>query len=217
MAAFAAHLAHLLDTAPAIVGWLWPLWDSHRRTFAHILLRTEARLLPTRRPDSNPRRAAAAVMLAAALLCAAGAAITDAVVRRHDRAVRDASAAIAALGPHMVAQMLSYRPETIQADFDHALSLASDKNRGELSTLQQAARKAGPVRNEYWATDSSVLSVTPDRATMLVFLRGERGAPPDQRHLAASVRVNFVKSGGAGWRVDDLAVVTEPQTAGDKP
>ena len=35
-------LAHLLDTA-SVVGWLWPLWDSRRRTFADMLLRTEVR------------------------------------------------------------------------------------------------------------------------------------------------------------------------------
>ena len=35
-------LAHLLDTA-SVVGWLWPLWDSRRRTFADLLMRTEVR------------------------------------------------------------------------------------------------------------------------------------------------------------------------------
>ncbi|MGB9305378.1 MAG: RDD family protein, partial [Mycobacterium sp.] len=54
-------------------------------------------------------------------------------------------------------------------------------------------------------------------ATMLMFLQGERGAAPDQRYLTASVRVTFVKPGASGWRVDDLAVVTKPQTAGAKP
>ena len=34
-------LAHLLDTVSVFVGWLWPLWDPRRRTFADLLLRTE--------------------------------------------------------------------------------------------------------------------------------------------------------------------------------
>jgi len=99
---------------------------------------------------------------------------------------------------------------------DHARSLASDKYRPQLSALQQAAFKAGPLRNEYWVTSSSVLSATPDRATMLLYLRGQRGAPPNQRDIAASVRVTFVESGAARWRIDDVAVVTEPQTAETK-
>ena len=209
-------LAHLLDTAAVLVGWLWPLWDSRRRTFADMLLGTESRLLQGR-PDPNLRRLTAALALIAASLCAVGAAISYTVVRQHDRSVTDASAQIATQGPHMVEQILSYHPETIQADFDHARSLATDKYRAELSAQQQGVQKAGPVRNEYWVTISSVLTATPDHATMLLFLQGERGAPPNQRYLTASVRVTFVKPPAAGWRVDDVAIVTTPQTAEAKP
>ncbi len=211
------ELAHLLDTAAVLAGWLWPLQDPRRRTFSDLLVGTESRLSETRRPDRNLRRLAAAVMLTAASLCAVAAAITHTVVRQRDQSVAEASAQIAALGPRMVVQMLSYRPETIQSDFDRARSLASNKYREQLSALQQAARKAGPVRNEYWVTNSSVLSATPDRATMLLFLQGERGAPPEQRYIAASVRVTFVESGATGWRVDDVTVVTQPHAAEVQP
>ncbi|MBS4727944.1 RDD family protein [Mycobacterium sp. SM1] len=213
-------LAHLLDTAPLLIGWLWPLWDSRGGTFADMLTRTEARVRQPGAADRDGRRLAAAVMAAAAALCAVAAAISDTVVRQHDRAISEARAQIAAQGPRMVAQMLSYAPETIRGDFDRALSLASENYRGRLSDLQRAAQQAGPVRNEYWVTESSVLSATPERAVMLLFLQGERGAPPKQRYLAAAVRVAFVKSGkpgAAGWRVDDIAVSTEPKTAGAKP
>ncbi|MGO9746792.1 MAG: RDD family protein [Mycobacterium sp.] len=210
-------LAHLLDTATVLLGWLWPLWDSRRRTFADMLLRTESRLLQARRPDRNLRRLTAALALTAASLCAGGAAISYGVVRQHDRSVTDARAQISTQGPHIVEEILSYHPETVQGDFDHARSLATDKYRAELSVEQQAVQKAGPVRNEYWVTNSSVLTATPNHATMLMFLQGERGAAPDQRYLTASVRVTFVKPGASGWRVDDLAVVTKPQTAEAKP
>lgn len=204
-------LAHVLDTAPLLAGWLWPLWDSRRRTLADLLLGTETRLLEARRQDRRVRRLAAAVMLTAASLCAGGGAISYLVVRQDDQSIADAGTRIAAQGPGMVAQILSYRPETIRGDFDYAQSLASDKYREQLAALQQAALKAGPVRNEYWVTDSSVLASTADRATMLVFLQGQRGAPPNQRYITASVRATFVGSGAARWRVDDLAVVTEPE------
>ncbi|WP_136245582.1 RDD family protein [Mycobacterium intracellulare] len=210
-------LAHLLDTAPALLGWLWPLWDSRRRTFADMLLGTQSRLTEARRADRTVRRLAAALVVTAASLCAGGAAISYSVVRQHDQSVTDARSRIARQGPHMVEAILSYHPETIEGDFERARSLATDKYRAELSTQQQAVQKAGPVRNEYWVTNSAVLAATASRATMLVFLQGERGAPPDQRYLTASVRVTFVKPAAADWHVDDLAVVTKPQTAGAKP
>jgi Mce-associated membrane protein len=210
-------LAHLLDTAAVLSGWLWPLWDSRRRTFADMLLGTESRLVEARRQNRNLRRLTAVVMMTVASLCAGGAAISYSVVRQHDRSVTDARAQISTLGPHMVEQILSYHPQTIQDDFDHARSLATDKYRAELSIQQQAVKTAGPVRNEYWVTNSSVLTATPNEAMMLIFLQGERGAAPDQRYLTASVRVTFVKSGAAGWRVDALAVVAKSQTAEAKP
>lgn len=209
-------LAHLLDTAAMFAGRLWPLWDSRRRTFADRLSHTESRLVQTRRADRNLRRLAAAVVLTAAGLCALMAVISYTVVRRHDQSVTAAGAQVAAQGPGMVSQMLSYHPETIRADFDRAQSLATDHYRAELAAQQQAVQKAKPVHSEYWVTSSAVLSATPDRVTMLLFLQGEQGALPDQRYITASVRAIF-ESGAAGWRVNDLAVVTEPRTAEAQP
>jgi Mce-associated membrane protein len=208
-------LAHLLDTAPVILGWLWPLWDCRRRTFADILLRTEARL--RHRSDHNLRRITGVVTLSAAALCVTGATITDTVVRHHDQQLTGASAQIAAIGPRMVEQMLSYRPETVESDFTRARVLASDDYRSELAAQQLAALKAGPVRNEYRVTNSSVLSAESGRAVMLLFLRGVRGTPPDQRYIATAVRVNFLRSGGAQWRVDHLTVVAGPRPVGATP
>lgn len=206
------ELAHLLDTATLLVGWLWPLWDPRGRTFADMLADTQCHLLDAERPDRNARRLAAALALTAAAVCAGGAAISYGVVRQHDRLISDARAQISAQGPHMIEQILSYHPETIATDFDHARSLASDTYRTQLVAQQQLVQKAGPVRNEYWATDSAVLSATTDQVTMLVFLQGERGSAPDQRYLTASVRVNFVKPQASGWRVDNLAVVAKAQS-----
>jgi Mce-associated membrane protein len=206
-------LAHVLDTAPVLLGWLWPLWDSRRRTFADLLLGTRARLVGARRPDRSLRRFTAALLAGAALVCAGGAAISYSVVGQHDRTVLDARKQIAQQGPHMVEEILSYQPATIQADFDRARSLVTDNYRAELSTQQQAVQEAGPVRNLYRVTKSAVLAGTPNHATMLMFLVGERGTPPNQRHLTTSVRATFVKDGSAEWRVDDVVIVTKPQTA----
>ena len=54
-------------------------------------------------------------------------------------------------------------------------------------------QKGNPVINEYWVTDSSIQSAAPDRATMLLFMQGRRGAAPEERYITATVRVVFVK------------------------
>ncbi|COX90941.1 mce associated transmembrane protein [Mycobacterium tuberculosis] len=112
--------------------------------------------------------------------------------------------------------VLSYDPETVQRDFERARSLATDRYRPQLSIQQDSVRESGPVRNQYWVTDSAVLSATPAQATMLLFMQGERGTPPNQRYIQSTVRAIFQKSRGQ-WRLDDLAVVMKPrQPTGEK-
>ena len=120
-------LAHLLDTAALFLGWLWPLWDRRRRTFADMLLRTEVRRVE--RPERDMRRPTAAVLVAAALVCAAGVGLGYLVVYRQDRAVDAARDQITTQGPRIVEQMLSYSAETLQDDFSRAQSLATDAYR----------------------------------------------------------------------------------------
>lgn len=208
--------AHLLDTIPILAGWMWPLKDIRHRTFADMLCRTESHVRPPRSvgDQQSSRRPGALVLTTAAVLCVASATVSYIVVYQHDRSVTEVRATIAARGPGMVQQLLSYHPETIQADFDRARSLATDAYGGQLIAQQQAVLKAGPERNEYWVTNSSVLDATADHATMLLLLQGQRGAAPNQRYLTASVRVKFVEIGST-WRVDDLAVVTNVPAAMD--
>ena len=154
----ARDLAHLLDTAALFIGWLWPLWDRRGRTFADLLLRTEVHKVE--RPQRDMRRPAAVALIAATLLCAAGVGLSYLVVYRHDRAVDAARAQIAAQGPRIVEQMLSYDVDTLQQDFSHAQSLTTDAYRPQLIAQQQAVQKAGATKNEYWAVSSAVLSAT---------------------------------------------------------
>lgn len=208
-------VAHLLDTASLLVGWLWPLWDSRRRTFADLLLRTEVR---SAQPDERPRGArwwTAPVVLAAAGLCLGGAAVSYAVVYSRDRATDETRAQIAIQGPKIVAKMLTYDPMSLRDDFARARSLATDKYRGQLAAQQDVVQKGNPVINEYWVTDSSIKSAAPDRATMLLFMQGRRGAAPGERYITATVRVNFAKNGDGRWQVDDLTVLTKPKPPGN--
>jgi len=206
-------VAHLIDTASMFVGWLWPLWDSRRRTFADMLLRTEVRRVESDARPATVRRWAAVAMLIAAYVCISGAAVSVIVVSGQDRAIKRTREQIVVQGPKMVAQMLTYDPTTLQVDFTHALSLTTDSYRRTLKNQQDTVQKGKPVVNEYWPIASAIESATPHRATMLLFMQGRRGVGPDQRYISATVRVTFVEDHDAHWLVDDLTVVTKTKPA----
>ncbi|MDX1872270.1 RDD family protein [Mycolicibacterium sp. 120266] len=208
----ARDAAHLLDTAPLLVGWLWPLWDRRGRTFADFLLRTEVHRVDA--PQRDMRRPVAAAMVATVVVCGAAAGLGYAVVYRHDRAVDQARTEISAQGPRIVEQMLSYSPQTVQDDFAKAQSLATDSYRPQLVAQQNSVQKAPIVDNEYWTVNSAVTAVAPTTATMLMAMQGQRGADPATlKFITATVQVDFVKAGGQ-WRVQNLTVITRPQPGG---
>ena len=205
----ARDVAHVIDTAALFVGWLWPLWDSRNRTFADLLLRTEVRRVD--RHWSGARRVAGVVLTAGAVLAAAGAGVTYLTVYRHEQAVDAARAQIAEQGPRIVEQILTYGAGSMKDDFARAQSLVTDEYRGQLAGQQQVVLKNAAASNEYWAVTSSVLSVDTTRATMLLFLQGQRQAQQqDLKFITATARVTFAKSPDGKWRVSDLAVLPAP-------
>ena len=206
------ELAHVLDSAPALLGWLWPLWDSRNRTFADMLSHSDSRARSTVWTRAGIRRLSTAVVALSAVLCLGAAALSYGVVGRHDRAVAAARSEIAAAGPGLVEQILTYHPGSLQADFDHAQSLVTDNYRAELSAEQEAVRKAGKLSTEYWVANSAVVSADEAAATLLLFLQGKTGIGDDRRFITAPVRAMFVKS-GRDWRLDGLTAVTEPLKA----
>lgn len=208
----ARDFAHLLDTVSLFIGWLWPLWDTRRRTFADLLLRTEVGRVE--RPDRDMRRPVAVVLLGAACVCSAVVGLSYLVVYRHDQAIDAARTQIAAQGPKIVEEMLSYNAASQKDDFSHAQALATDSYRPQLIAQQRVAQKAGAVTNEYWVANGSVLSATTDHASMLLLMQGQRAADKQEpRLITATVRVNFDKSAAGQWQVADLTVLTKPQTS----
>jgi Mce-associated membrane protein len=205
----ARDLVHLLDTAALFLGWLWPLWDRRRRTFADLLLRSEVHKVE--RPQRDARRLTAVVLIVATLLCAAAVGLSYLVVYRQERAVDEARVQITENGPRIVEQMLSYHKDTLQQDFSHAQSLTTDGYREQLIAQQQAVQQSGATTNEFWAVSSAVLSVTQDKAAMLLAMQGQRGEDPKNlKFITATVRVDFEKSGDQ-WRVANLTVLKRPQ------
>ncbi len=204
-------VAHLLDTAALFIGWLWPLWDRRRRTFADLLLRTEVH--DVERPRRDVRRLTAVVLVAAAVLSTAAVALSYLVVIRHERAVDTARQEITEQGPGIVEQIFTYKKESLQQDFSHAQSLTTDSYRPALIAQQQVAQEGGATSNEYFAVSTAVLPnppVTPDTASMLVAMQGQRGnGPQDFKFTSATLRVEFEKSDGQ-WRVANITVLKKP-------
>ncbi|MCH9668588.1 MAG: RDD family protein [Actinomycetia bacterium] len=211
------ELAHLLDTLTLFVGWLWPLWDRRHRTFADMVVGTEVRRAG--RPDRDVSRLVAGVLVVATALCASAVGLGYALVYRQERAVDEARAQIAAQGPRIVEQMLSYRADTLPQDFARARALATDAYRPRLIALQQAVQdtlqKGEATTTEYGAVLGAVLpdpAVTPDRASMLVAMQGRRGEiPEDLKFITDTVRADFAKSPDGQWRVDNLTSLKKPQ------
>lgn len=205
------ELAHLLDTIPLFLGWLWPLIDDRGRTFADILTRTEARCADRAVPDG--RRAVAVVAAVAAALAVAAATLGYLGVTRPERAVAAARQQIADEGPKLVVDMLSYTKKNVDEDFSKAQELVTEGYRPELVEQQRAVREAGLVDNDYWVRNSAVLTATANRAVMLMLLQGQRGAAPQQRSITASVRVDFERSPG-DWKIAALTVLAPPKPSG---
>ena len=208
-------LAHLLDTAPLFLGWLWPLVDSRGRTFADLLTGTEVRQADGAVPD--PGRLAERVVAGVAALAVVVAGLGYGLVYRQQRAIDQTRAQIAVEGPKIVADMLSYTAKTANDDFSRAQSLVTDGYRPELTKQQEAVRKIGLVDNDYWATNTAVLSATADRASALILLQGQRGIAPKQRFIIASVRASFEKASGGQWLISDLTVLAPPKPTAPTP
>ena len=207
------ELAHLLDTLSVFVGWLWPLWDSRRRTFADLLLQTEVHCVDGERRPADIRRHTAIAVGVAVLLCIAGAAVSIFAIYLPGRAADQTRTEVNAQGPNIVTEMLTYDPKSLQQDFARARSVTTDKYRPELVKQQETVQKGHPVVNEYWVTDSTVLSATRSSATMLLFMQGHRGGGEAERYITATVRVSLVKGKDGHWLVDNLDVVTKPKPA----
>ncbi len=200
-------LAHLLDTLPLFLGWLWPLIDRRGRTFADILLGTEVHNVEDSRPDWT--RLAARVFAGAAALSVLVAVLGYLLILKHQRDADRTREQVAVEGPKIVADMLSYTAKTVDEDFSKAQSMVTDTYRGELIKQQEAVRKA-PVDNDYWVSNSAVQSATAKSASMLLLLQGQRGTEPNQRFVTASVRAEFEKA-GRDWKLSNLTVLAPPK------
>ena len=204
-------VAHLLDTAGMLVGWLWPLWDRRHRTFADMLADTEVHRVPDR-PARDARRDAGVLLATATALAVAVAGLGYLAVYRPAHAVFETRREIGEQGPRIVEQMLSYRADSVDEDFARARDLVADGYREQFAAQQEVVRAQGDlVTNEYWAVNSAVLQASADRAEMLIALQGQRGNDPQAaKFITATVRAGFERGDDGRWRVSNLTVLKQP-------
>ena len=100
--------------------------------------------------------------------------------------------------------MLSYDAATCRPTSSDAQALVTDGYRPQLVAQQQAVVQGSPVvDNEYWVTNSAVLTSTRDRATMLVLMQGQRGVAKNMRTHHRDRQVDFEKFGDGKWQVGE--------------
>ena len=208
-------LAHLLDTAAALLGWLWPLWDARHRTFADMLLHTEVRVVAGSADSGRDvRRRAAVVLLVAAVSALVGGGL-GLQQFRENRTADQARQQISEQGPRIVERVLSFGVNTYKDDFTTAQALVTDDFRKQLEALQREALKHGPTALELNAVSSAVLSSDRDRASMLVALLGQRGVDVKTlRFVSATAVVDFVRSSNGRWRVERMRLLKAPRSDG---
>ncbi|OBF18424.1 hypothetical protein A5727_11095 [Mycobacterium sp. ACS4331] len=205
-------LVHVVDTAPLLLGWLWPWWDGRRRTFADIVARTEVHSVAVK--PAGVKRVAAVALTTAALIAIVVAALGVLTVHRPDLRAAQAREQLAVQGPKLVTDMLSYQAATWESDFARARSVVTDAYWPQLEAQQKAIQLAGPVDNDYWSPNSAVLEADGDRGLMLVLLQGQRGVPPNHRMISATVKVQFVRDEDGQWKVDGLTPLATPKPPG---
>ncbi|MFF0499882.1 RDD family protein [Nocardia aobensis] len=195
--------ARIVDTAPALLGWFWPLRDGRGQTFSDkiagtVVVADEASETGTRR---QARTAAVGVLVA--LVAALGG--LAAVQYVHDYRSDDATAAIASraqdIAKDSTIALLSYQAATVDKD----LAGASAKLTGSFKdyyndytknvVIPAAKEKAVNTRAE--SVGTALVSADDRHATVLVFLNQTTTTAdnPQPSQLASTVRVQLTEVG----------------------
>jgi Mce-associated membrane protein len=203
--------AALLALAAAQYSWLW--WLSMvaggGMVLVIVLIVANRLLLPA----ATGRSLSRVMMTTAALVSVGAAGLSYQQVYRHERAVDATRSEIVVQGPKIVEEVLSYSADSKENDFTRAHSLATEGYRALLIAQQQAALNARVGTNKYSVVNGAVLDVSTDRASMLLFLQGQRtpqANPRDVRFVSATVRADFEKSRAGRWQLSGLTVLAKP-------
>ncbi|MFE9320686.1 RDD family protein [Nocardia sp. NPDC052278] len=199
------EVAHIVDTVPLLLGWLWPLWDEHGRSFADKL--AETRVSADSAPSSSEARPRALriactifVFFAAALVALTGTQYA------HDyRSDRDTATIVASapdIAQNATVALLSYQAATVDKD----LASASSKLTGSFKdyydkytkdvVIPTAREKS--VNTHAQSVGAAVVSADSSNAVVLVFVNQitTTAQDPQPSAMASTVRVQLTESDG---------------------
>lgn len=160
----------------------------------------------------RPRwRSARAVMVLAAItliLLGYSAIMHFSVGAQDDRLEQVRSGAAGEIG-ELTATVLSYSPDSVEADMEAAKShligdfLTEFSDLGASEVVPRAKKDA--IGAQWDVTGTSLVSAEVDAATVLVFLHGTvtSGGTPQPAELSSSVRVHAERT-GQSWSISDL-------------
>ncbi|ASR03093.1 RDD family protein [Gordonia rubripertincta] len=207
----ARQSAHVIDTVPLLVGWLLPLRDRRRQTFADKIVSSEV----VRTSDESPAIRRRSVALTLTLLLGGAVSIVGLLAAqyfhqdRSDRATTQTQAAIAEIATDSTIRLLSYKPETVDADLKAASADLTGNflhyYRKYTNDVVIPAAKEKKVNTEAQSAGSAVVSADPDHAVVLVFVNQTTTTSdnPQPSKVASTVRVNLVKSDDR-WLISDF-------------
>lgn len=155
--------------------------------------------------DRRRRRAQSLIAVAVALLLLATVSYVHARLDATEAGGHDARTSASS----SIQRLLSYSPSTSEEDVSKDLNLLTGTFRSEFENLMLhkvvPAAKAAGITARATVTGSAVVSETPDRAVLLLFVSvsssTDDAAEPSV--AASQVRVNVDKEGGS-WRISKI-------------
>ncbi|MGW4335050.1 hypothetical protein ACWEK5_19805 [Rhodococcus koreensis] len=158
----------------------------------------------------RPRRRAVFPVLAVVTVLLLGySAIMHFTVGTRDSSLEQVRSGAAGEIGDLTATILSYSPDTVEADVETAKTHLTGNFLTEFSDLGASdivpRAKQDAISAQWDVTGTSLVSAEADAATVLVFLHGTvtSGATPQPEELSSSVRVRAERTGQA-WSISDL-------------
>jgi len=161
-------------------------------------------------PARRWRSSRALIVLATITLVLAGySAIMHFAIGAQDRSLEQVRSGAAEEIGKLTAAVLSYSPDTVEADVATSKSHLTGDFLTEFSDLGASdivpRAKQDAIGAQWDVTGTSLVTAEADTATVLVFLHGTvtRGATPQPEELSSSVRVRAERT-GQSWSISDL-------------
>jgi Mce-associated membrane protein len=208
------EVAHVVDTVPLLIGWLWPLRDGRRQSFADKLADTTVLragphedVEPHRRNSIRYAALGVFVLFAASLV---GLAATQYVCDyRRDRAVDQAESVARDQASQATIALLSYHSDTVAADLGAATSRLTGAFRDYYTKYTKnvviPAAQQKKVDTQADVAASALVSADDRQATVLVFINQTTTTAdnPQPSKMSSTVRVHLEKVGDK-WLVSEF-------------